>query len=227
LRDIALSALKSDAVLIKRTNDVIEESAGRLNDNLAAAKAQLKALVVRAPADGLLTAIDAHVGEQKTRGQHLGQLDSDSGTKVKVQVDEYYLGRIKTGLRVAVTRDGTPATLVVSKVYPQVKDRKFEIDLAWENGMPAGLRRGQAVNGKLELGGDAPAVVLPTGPFLEASGGGWVFVLDHDGAVKRPVRLGRRNAEAVEVLDGLKAGDRVVTSDYTGLDHIDRISLAF
>ncbi|HTI81055.1 MAG TPA: HlyD family efflux transporter periplasmic adaptor subunit [Acetobacteraceae bacterium] len=227
LRGIALSALQNDATLIKQTDDVINENSGRLNENLAAARAQLRALTVRAPADGVLTSLDAHVGEEKTRGQHLGQLDRDGGTKVKAQVDEYYLARVKPGLPVSVTIDDKREALIVSKVYPQVKDRKFDVDLAWEGPMPHGLRRGQAVNGKLQLGDDAPAVVLPAGPFLEASGGNWVFVLDRGDAVKRPVRIGRRNAEAVEVLDGLQPGDRVITSDYTGMDHIDRISLSF
>ena len=120
-----------------------------------------------------------------------------------------------------------PAPWSSRKVYPQVKDGKFEIDLAWEGATPPGLRRGQAVQGKLELGDDVPAVVLPAGPFLEASGGAWVFVLDNDGssATRRAVKLGRRTTEAVEVLSGLQPGDRVVTSDYTGLDRIDRLAL--
>ena len=175
----------------------------------------------------MLTALDAHVGEEKVRGQHLGQIDRDGGFKVTVQVDEFYLARVQVGQHVTATFDGTPSTLVVAKLYPQVKDGKFEIDLAWDGAAAAGLRRGQAVQGKLELGGDAPAVVLPAGPFLEASGGAWVFVLDHDGAgaTRRPIKLGRRTTEAVEVLSGLRPGDRVVTSDYTDLDRIDRLAL--
>jgi HlyD family secretion protein len=84
------------------------------------------------------------------------------------------------------------------------------------------------VQGKLELGGDVAAVVLPSGPFLEATGGAWVFVVDADGttASRRAVKLGRRTPESVEVLGGLKPGDRVVTSDYTGLDRIDRLAIA-
>jgi HlyD family secretion protein len=227
LMDISVDALRRDAQAIKRSNDLIEETATRLDANLAAAKAQLDALTVRAPADGVLTAIDAHVGEEKTRGQHLGQIDRDAGFKVTIQVDEFYLARVKPGLHVAVTIDGTPSALVVSKVYPQVKDGKFEIDLAWEGGTPPALRRGQAVQGRLELGDDVPTMVLPAGPFLEASGGAWVFVLGSDeaSAVRRPVKLGRRTTETVEVLSGLSPGDRVVTSDYTGLDRIDRLAL--
>jgi HlyD family secretion protein len=226
LLDIATLALRRDAEVIRQSNELIERTAPRLDANLAAAKAQLDALTVRAPKAGVLTALDAHIGEQKTRGQHLGQIDDDAGFKVTIQVDEFYLARVKSGQRVAVTIDGTPGILTVSKIYPQVKDGKFEIDLAWEGAVPHGLRRGQAVQGKLELGEDAATVVLPAGPFLEVSGGAWVFVVERDGsAVRRPVRLGRRTTESVEVLSGLHPGDRVVTSDYTGLDRIDRLAL--
>jgi HlyD family secretion protein len=228
LKEIAADALQRDAAVIKRSEALIQDTASRLDDNLAAAKRQMDALTVRAPADGVLTALDAHVGEEKVRGQNLGQVDRDGGFKVKVPVDEFYLARVKTGQPVAVTVDGVPATLVVAKVYPQVKDGKFDIDLAWNGTPPPGLRRGQAVQGKLELGGDRDSVIVPAGPFLEASGGAWVFVLDAAGdrAERRAVKLGRRTTESVEVLDGLKPGDRIVTSDYSGLDRIDRLDIA-
>lgn len=225
LVEISTKALARDAAVIKQSSDLIQKTAARLDANLAAAKAQLDTLTVRAPADGVLTALDAHVGEQKTRGQHFGQIDRDAGFKVTIQVDEFYLARVKPGQHVDATIDGVPSILTVTKVYPQVKDGKFEIDLAWEGAAPADLRRGQAVQGKLELGEDAATTVLPAGPFLEASGGAWVFVVDSDGstAIRRPVKLGRRTTQSVEVLGGLQPGDRVITSDYTGLDRIDRL----
>jgi HlyD family secretion protein len=228
LREIATDALQRDGAVINQSSALIEQTAARLGDNLAVARRQLDALIVRAPADGVLTGLDAHVGEEMTRGQHLGQIDRDDGFKVTVTVDEFYLARIKPGQHVTVTINGTPSSLVVTKLYPQVKDGQFEIDLLWLGAVPSGLRRGQAVQGKLELGGDAPAVVLPVGPFLEISGGAWVFVVDRNGtsAARRAVKLGRRTTEAVEVLNGLEPGDRVVTSDYTGLDRIDRLDLS-
>jgi HlyD family secretion protein len=227
LMEISADALRRDATAIQQSNELIEKTATRLDANLTAAKGELDALTVRAPANGVLTALDAHVGEEKTRGTHLGQIDCDAGFKVTIQVDEYYLARVKPGQHVAATVDGTSSNLVVTKIYPQVKDGKFEIDLAWEGPAPRGLKRGEAVQGKLELGDNAATMLLPAGPFLEASGGAWVFVVDSDGtsAVRRPVKLGRRTTETVEVLDGLQPGDRVVTSDYTGLDRIDRLVL--
>jgi HlyD family secretion protein len=228
LRKLAVDALQRDAAVIARGKDLLQRTASRLDANLAAAKSQLDALIVRAPTDGLLTGLDAHVGEEKTRGQHLGEIDREGGFKATIQVDEFHLARVKPGQRVAATIDGSTSALVVAKVYPQVKDGLFEVDLAFDGAPPAGLRRGQAVQGKLELGGDAPAALLPAGPFLEASGGAWAFVLDRDGtsAARRSVKLGRRNADWVEVLSGLEPGDRVVTSDYAGLDRIDRLDLS-
>ena len=228
LRKLAADALQRDAAVIARGKDLLQRTASRLDANLAAAKSQLDALIVRAPTDGLLTGLDAHVGEEKTRGQHLGQIDRDGGFKATIQVDEFHLARVKPGQRVTATIDGSTSALVVAKVYPQVKDGLFEVDLAFDDAPPAGLRRGQSVQGKLELGGDAPAALLPAGPFLEASGGAWAFVLDRDGtsATRRSVKLGRRNADSVEVLSGLEPGDRVVTSDYAGLDRIDRLDLS-
>jgi HlyD family secretion protein len=228
LHDLALDALQRDTAALKHISDLTEAAAERLDANLAAVKRQLDALTVRAPTDGLMTSVDVHVGEEKMRGQHLGQIDRDGGFKVNVQLDEFYLTRARAGQRVAATIDGIQCVLTVSKLYPQVKDRKFEIDLTWVGTPPAGLRRGQALTGKLELAGDAPAVVLSAGPFLETSGGDWVFVLNPDGnsASRRSVKLGRRTTETVEVISGLQPGDRVVTSDYTGLDRIDRLAFS-
>lgn len=229
LKEIAADAEERDSVVIKRSEELIDQTARRLDDNLAAAKRQLDALIVHAPVDGVLTSLDAHLGEEKLRGQNLGQIDRDSGFKLQAPVDEYYLTRVKLGQKVMVTLDGIPSTLVVAKVYPQVKDGKFTIDLTWDGDEPGGLRRGQALQGKLELGGDVPALTLPAGPFLEAQGGAEVFVVSPDGrtADRRAVKLGRRTVDAVEVLGGLKQGERVVTSDYAGLDRIDRLAIEF
>jgi HlyD family secretion protein len=117
--------------------------------------------------------------------------------------------------------------LRVSRVYPQVKDGQFTIDLAFESAAPAGLLPGEASQGRLRLGEDVSAVVIPAGAFLEQTGGDWIFVLARDGqsAVRRRIGLGRRNAEQLEVLSGLSATERVVTSDYRGLEHLDGIEL--
>lgn len=101
----------------------------------------------------------------------------------------------------------------VARAYPAVKSGSFAVDLGFAGLMPQGLSPGATAEGKLSLGGDSKALVLAAGPFLEASGGDFVFVLDAGGksAHRRRVKLGRRNAEQVEVLSGLNAGERVIT----------------
>jgi HlyD family secretion protein len=70
-------------------------------------------------------------------------------------------------------------------------------------------------------------LLIPNGAFYNETGGAWVFVMtpDGDGAVKRQVRLGRRNADHIEVLEGLEPGERVITSPYTGFADRDRLDL--
>jgi HlyD family secretion protein len=182
---------------------------------------------VRAPVAGLVTAMDLKIGENRNRGQRLAEITPDTGFKLSATVDEYYLGRVRAGQVARVERDGKPWQLQVTRVYPQVKDGGFMVDLAFDGATPDGLLRGQSLQGRLSLGEDQPGIVLASGAFLERSGGDWVFVLDATGnsAQRRRVQLGRRNAEQVEVLAGLEPGERVITSDYTGLERIDRIDL--
>jgi HlyD family secretion protein len=227
MREIAADAERRDTALVDKSEGLIKDTASRLQDNLTAARRMLDTLVVKAPADGVLTALDAHVGEQKTRGIRLGQIDEAGGFKLTADVDEYYLARVHAGDRVQAEVDGKTADLVVAKVYPEVKNGKFTVDLTWPDGAPADLRPGEAVLGKLELGTEQQSLVLPAGAFLETTGGAWVFVLDSDSeAHRRAVKLGRRSPELIEVLSGLKAGDRVITSDYAGWEQIRKLEIA-
>jgi HlyD family secretion protein len=199
----------------------------KLQESLVITHDKLRNLTVRAPVAGLVTAMDLKVGENRNRGDRLAEITPDTGFKLSATVDEYYLGRVREGQVARVERDGTTSPLKVTRVYPQVKAGGFVVDLAFDGAPPAGLLRGQSLQGRLSLGEDQPGLVLASGAFLERSGGDWVFVLEADGkaAARRRVKLGRRNAEQVEVLSGLTAGERVIVSDYAGLERIERIDL--
>lgn len=200
----------------------------KLQRDLAITHSKLENLTVRAPVSGLLTALDLKVGENRNRGERLAQITPDTGNKLTASVDEYYLGRLRAGQMAAIEHDGRAWPLVVTRVYPQVKNGTFAVDLAFQQAMPPGLLPGQSLQGRIALGRDEPALTLAAGAFLERSGGDYVFVVAPDGgsAERRRIRLGRRNAEQVEVLDGLAAGERVIVSDYEGLERIDRIELS-
>src|SRR5580692_11433387 len=203
----------------------LQETLARLNDSIATAKASLDALTVRAPTDGHLTALNAEVGQSKAPGTVLGQVDSLDRFKLTAQVDEFYLGRIVLGQVALFTSDGRDYKASIAKIYPQVANGTFKVDFHFIGPAPTGIHTGQAVDLKLELGGAARAVMLPNGPFYQETGGNWVFVVAPDGryATRRNVRLGRRNPEHVEVLDGLQTGEKVIVSGYEAFQKIERV----
>jgi HlyD family secretion protein len=199
----------------------------KLQQDLTITHGKLGNLTVRAPVAGRLTAMDLKVGENRNRGERFGEITPDTGDKLAAEVDEYYLGRVQNGQTAAIDVGDKTWVLEVVRVYPKVTNGTFTVDLAFRNATPAGLLPGQALQGKLALGADRTATILPAGAFLERTGGDWVFVLAKDGqsALRRTIKIGRRNDQQVEVLSGLAAGERAIISDYTGLERIDRVDL--
>lgn len=189
------------------------------------ANAGVEALTVRAPMDGQLTALDAEVGESKAQGAVLGQVNSADRFKLTAQVDEFYLGRMALEQTALFSVEGSDYRAKVAKVYPQVVNGTFKVDLYFEGAPPTGIHVGQAIDLRVELGGAAHAVLLPNGPFYQDTGGSWVFALDSSGrsATRRNVRLGRRNPDFVEVIDGLRPGEKVIVSGYEAFLKMDRV----
>ena len=214
--------------LRRRQIPQIRSELATLQESLKVTRSKLDSLVVRAPVAGRLTDMDIKVGEIRNRGQRLGQIVADGGFKLQAQIDEYYLDRVRAGQTGGVTIEDREVPVRVTRVDPQVKNATFQVDLAFEGAMPRGLLPGQALEGRLTLGGDRPALILPAGGFLERTGGDWVMVVDASGghADRRRIKIGRRSAEQVEVLAGLKPGERVIISDYTGFEKVDRVVLA-
>ena len=205
----------------------LRASNASLSGSLDIARATLDALNLRAPVSGQLTAFSIQVGQSLNRGERLGQIDSAGRNKLVAQVDEFYLGRVEPGQIATVESAGKSFRAKVAKIYPQVRNGTFEVDLHFVDAEPKELQRGQTMQVRLTLGDPAPALLIPNGAFYNETGGAWVFVMtpDGDAAVKRPVRLGRRNADHIEVLEGLEPGERVITSPYTGFADRDRLDL--
>jgi HlyD family secretion protein len=203
----------------------MSEALDSMNKKMAIARDNLSNLVIVAPIDGQLTSLEANAGESKARGQRVGQVDELDAFKVSAFVDEFYLSRVVVGQLAEVEIDGKGYELEVSKEYPGVRDRQFEIDLKFTGETQPQIRRGQTVRMRLEIGQPADTLVLANGAFYDDTGGQWVFVVDESGdhAVRRDVRFGRRNPEGVEVLEGLREGERVITSGYESFERFDRL----
>jgi len=198
----------------------------RLQQNLTLVQQTTDNLVVRAPISGQLTALDAEIGASKPAGSRLGQIDDLDGVKVRVPIDEHYIARVAPGQTGQTTVAGQNYTLEVMKVFPEVVNGRFEVDMEFVSETPD-VRRGQSLRIRLELGDSTEALLLPRGGFFTTTGGNWVYVLEEDGdeAVRRPIRLGRQNPQFFEVSEGLQPGDRVVTSGYDTFGDADRLVL--
>jgi HlyD family secretion protein len=184
-------------------------------------------LIVRSPVDGQLTSLDAEIGQNKNKGERLGQIDVLSGYKVRVDVDEHYISRIFTGLMGDFTFANETYKLKIKKVFTQVTNGRFQVDMEFEGKVPDGIRRGQTLQIGLSLSDETTAVLLPKGGFFQQTGGNWIFKVSDDGkkAYKVDIQLGRYNPDYYEVLGGLKPGDKVVTSSYENYGTMEELVL--
>ena len=225
-REVTLESQATDARLQEQQLAQLRIAGEQLRSSLDLARKNLDDLNVRAPIAGKLSGFNIEVGQSIERGGRLGQIDDPDGFKLNVRIDEYYLGRVDLEQVAVAEHNNRSFDMEIAKIYPQVKDGQFEVDMAF-NEEPVGVRRGQTLQLRLTLGDNTGALLIPNGSFYQETGGNWIFVVSPDGseAIKRPVRLGRRNTSFIEVLDGLEAGERVVTSPYTSYADMDRLSL--
>ncbi|MEO0422542.1 MAG: efflux RND transporter periplasmic adaptor subunit [Pseudomonadota bacterium] len=228
LREVTLEAQATDESLQEAQLRQLTAAAEQLRANLRLARENLANLEVRAPVAGQLTAFDVEVGQSLARGERIGHIDDPDRYKLSALIDEFYLPRVDIALPASAEVDGQKVDLRITKIYPQVTNGQFEVDLSLSGDTPPQVRRGQTLQTRLQLGDPSQALLIPNGTYYQDTGGNWVFVITADGttAARRAVRLGRRNAQHIEVLDGLQPGERVIVSPYTGFLAMDRLVLA-
>ncbi len=227
-RAVTLESQATDARMQETQLGFLQTASAQLEANVALARHNLDALNVRAPVSGKLSGLDVEVGQSIQRGGRLGQIDDPESFKLRVEADEFYLNRVDLGQPAQFDRNGRRYDLTVAKIYPQVNNGQFELDLRFDGDEPDDIRRGQTIQATLTLGDATPALLIPNGAFFQDTGGNWLFVLNDTGseAVKRNVRLGRRNARHIEVLDGLELKERVIVSPYSSFKEMDRLSFS-
>jgi HlyD family secretion protein len=225
-REVTLESQETDTRMQAQQLQQLRSAGDQLQASLGFARKNLDDLNVRAPVDGKLSGFNVEVGQSIVRGGRLGQIDDPDGYKLNVQIDEFYLGRVDLQQVATAEHGNRTYDIHVTKIYPQVNNGQFEVDMIFDE-EPAGLRRGQTLQLKLTLGDNSDALLIPNGAFYQETGGNWIFVVSTDGteAVKRTVRLGRRNTDFIEVLDGLEPGEEVITSPYTNYVGMDRLTL--
>ncbi len=219
--------LKKDKSSGKQQVSQMGQSYARMQNALALMRRKVGDLIVRAPVDGQLTSLDAEIGQQKNKGERLGQIDVVSGFKVRADIDEHYISRIFTGLMGEFTLSNKTYKLKINKVYTQVTNGRFQVDMVFMDAVPQGIRRGQTLQVRLALGDETKAVLLAKGGFFQQTGGNWIFKVVDNGkiAYKVDIQLGRQNPDYYEVLQGLKPGDKVVTSSYENYGNMQELVL--
>jgi len=224
---LAAENSRQDSLLRMNQLKQLETSVQRLDTNLDMVRQSIENLVLRAPISGQLTSLNAEIGQSKSPGQRLGQIDVLDSFKVRVAVDEFYISRINVGQTGEFDLAGNSYRLIIRKVFPEVRDGRFEVDMSFVGTVPPGIRRGQSLQIRLELGDLSEALLLPRGGFYQTTGGQWVYVVDASGgtAVKRSIKLGRQNPQVFEVISGLEPGERVVTSGYENFGDKDKLIL--
>lgn len=224
-RELIYMKLVQDSIFRENQKIQMDQSLGNMQLNLKVVQQRREDLNVKAPVDGQLGLLNAEIGESINKGQRIGQINILDNFKVNAQIDEHYIDRVVRGLAASLDRNGTNFNLTVKKVYPDVREGQFKIDLVFEGQTPENVRTGQTYHVKLELGESQKALMIPRGGFFQSTGGQWVFVVNEAGteAVKRPIKIGKQNPQYYEVLEGLNAGEKVITSGYEMFGTNDKI----
>jgi HlyD family secretion protein len=226
-RELRYERMVQDSIFRENQKAQMNTSLHNMQQNLAIVHQRLENLKVKAPADGQLGSLELEIGQSINRGHRIGQLHILDAYKVTAQIDEHYIDRVRRELSATFERQDRQFDIQVMKVYPEVREGRFQVDFRFSGDIPDNLRTGQTYHLRLELGQPVEAVLLPRGGFFQSTGGQWVFVLNEAGTVatRRQIRIGRQNPVHYEVLEGLLPGERVITSSYDIFGDNERVEV--
>ncbi|HEY5469567.1 MAG TPA: HlyD family efflux transporter periplasmic adaptor subunit [Bacteroidales bacterium] len=215
-QDLFNERQRQDSIFRSVQVNTITSNLENMRKNLQLVRERAENLNVRAPVDGQLGLLVPEIGQSISRGANMGQINVLTSYKVVAQIDEHYIDRVRTQLTATLDRQGSAFDLVVRRVYPEVRNGTFEIDMIFRDSMPDNIRTGQTYYTSLQLGQPKVSVLVPIGGFFQETGGQWIFVLDptESFATRRNISIGRKNPKYYEVLDGLRPGEKVIVSGY-------------
>ena len=203
----------------------MQESLENMRQNMMMIRKRKDNLTIKAPIDGELGLLDVTLGQSVAAGSKIGQINNLDSYKIEAQIDEHYIDRVTAGLDATFERQSERYQAQIRKVYPEVRDGKFKADFKFVGQQPENIRSGQTYYLNLQLGQPVEAILIPRGAFYQKTGGKWIYVVSADGskAVRRDIRIGRQNPQYYEVIEGLEAGERVITSSYDNFGDSDML----
>lgn len=227
MQEINLKKAENDSLIMATEMVQLEQDLKKMQKTLELVYERLENLNVKAPVDGQLGMLDAEIGQSISRGVRIGQINVLTDYKISALIDEHYIDRVRRDLSATFERQNKLFNLKVKKVFPEVRNAQFEIDLVFTDERPENIRTGQTYYINLQLGQPEKSLLVSLGGFFNSTGGQWIFVVDPSGqfATRRNIKVGRKNPQYYEVLDGLKAGEKVVTSGYELFGDNDKLIL--
>jgi HlyD family secretion protein len=225
--ELAQRGLSQDIKLREQRIKQLDESVNRMRKNITLSQSTLDNLYIVSPTDGQLSQLRAEIGEAKQVGENIGQIDDLTGFKVRAGIDEHYISKVYPGLNGEFEFNNKTYQLAIKKIYAEVQQGEFQVDMEFLGEAPKGIRRGQTLQIRLQLSDASQAVLIPRGGFYQTTGGNWIFVVNESGSVaeRRNIKLGRQNPKFYEVLEGLKPGEKVIVSSYEGYENIEKLVL--
>lgn len=216
-----------DSIFRKVQIESMEVSVNSLNRNLEIIKKRLDNLNIRASVNGELATLNPEVGEVVIYGSRIGTINILDSYKLRVEIDEHYIARVARSLTGECDFASTPYHGRIIKIYPEVQNGRFYVDMEFTGDIPPQIKIGQTSRIKLELGESKEAILIPRGGFYQSTGGQWVFIIDESGefAYRRNISIGRQNPRFYEVLDGLEVGEKVIVSSYDNFGNVDKLIL--
>ncbi|HKI87452.1 MAG TPA: HlyD family efflux transporter periplasmic adaptor subunit [Draconibacterium sp.] len=227
LQEINKQKMQNDSLIRITEMNQLEKELEKMDQTLVLVRERLDNLNVKAPVDGQLGMLDAEIGQSIGKGQRIGQINVLTDYKIEALIDEHYIDRVRQGLSATFERQNSLFNLKVKKVYPEVRNSQFQIDLVFTGERPENIRTGQTYYINLQLGQPEKSLLVSLGGFFNSTGGQWIYVLDPSGdfATKRNIQIGRKNPKYYEVLSGLQPGEKVITSGYDLFGDNDKLIL--
>jgi HlyD family secretion protein len=225
--ELVLENYKNDSITRSIQLRSLESSVSSMEASLGIIQRRMDNLNIKATADGELASLNPEIGEVVTYGTRVGTINILDSYKLRVDIDEHYIARIQADLTGECDFASTPYKGVITKVYPEVQNGRFAVDMVFTEEVPPQIRIGQTSRIRLQLGESQEGILLTKGGFYQTTGGQWVFVIDESGefAVKRDISIGRQNPRYYEVLGGLEPGEKVIVSSYQNYADHDKLIL--
>ena len=214
--EVTIARAAQDSIYREVQIKQMEESLRNMKINMQRIRKRKENLEVKAPIDGELGLLEVTLGQSIASGSKIGQINALGSYKIEALIDEHYIDRVSSGLSATFERQSETYDAIIRKVYPEVRNGKFQADFRFSGEQPSNIRTGQTYYLNLQLGQPETAILIPRGTFYQKTAGKWIYVVSPNGgkAIRREIRIGRQNPQFYEVLEGLEPGEKVITSGY-------------